>query len=245
VPERRASGAGIFEPRYLDPALVQTPALALDAARREIVRMGDHLVPMIRRCGSAVLRGSHADLARIRELHEEVDGLHAEIVRFLGRVSREELAPRDSDELHEYLNIATLYESVGDIVETELLRVGGERIRRNVRVSPDTENVMSALADKVVWALETATRAVDLEDASLAREVIAAKESVNQIADEVGGRLMSRLVAQEPHRTSTYRLESQLIEHYKRIYYLSKRVAKLVASAESASGEDEGEAVIA
>ncbi|NIP16625.1 MAG: Na/Pi cotransporter family protein [Pseudomonadales bacterium] len=245
VPEKRASGSGIFEPRYLDAALVQTPALALDAARREIVRMGDHLVPMIRRCGSAALRGSHADLARIRELHGEVDGLHAEIVRFLGRVSRQELSPRDSVELHEYLNIATLYESIGDIVETELLRVGGERIRRNVRVSPDTENVLSELADKIVWALETATRAVDLEDASQAGEVVAAKESVNQIAEEVGGRLMARLVAEEPHRTSTYRLESQLIEHYKRIYYLSKRIAKLVASADSASGEDEAEAVIA
>ena len=121
----------------------------------------------------------------------------------------------------------------------------GYSIRRNVRVSADTENVMSALADKVVWALETATRAVDLEDASLAREVIAAKESVNQIANEVSSRLMARLIAEEPHRTSTYRLESQLIEHYKRIYYLSKRIAKLVVSAESGSGEDEAEAVIA
>lgn len=245
VPERRTAGAGDFEPRFLDPALVQTPALALDAARREIVRMGDHLLPMIRRCGSAVLRGSHADLARISELQGEVDSLHGEIVRFLGRVSRQELSPRDSDELHEYLNIATLYESVGDIVETELVRVGRERIRRNVRVSADTENVMSGLADKVVWALETATRAVDLEDAAMAREVIAAKESVNQIAEEVTSRLMTRLVAAEPHRTSTYRLESQLIEHYKRIYYLSKRIAKLVASSESARGEDAPEAVIA
>lgn len=245
APGKRSSGAGIFEPRYLDSALVQTPALALDAARREIVRMGDHLVPMIRRCGTAVLRGSHADLARIRELHGEVDELHVEIVRFLGRVSREEIAPRDSDELHQYLNIATLYESVGDIVETELVRVGAERIRHNVRVSADTENVMSALADKVVWALETATRAVDLEDASLARDVIAAKESVNRIADEIGSRLMNRLVAEEPHRTSTYRLESQLIEHYKRVYYLAKRIAKLVASAESASGQDDAQAVIA
>ncbi len=40
---------------------------------------------------------------------------------------------------------------------------------------------------------------------------------------------MERLIAEDPHRTSTYRIESQLVEHYQRIYYFTKRIAKLVA----------------
>jgi hypothetical protein len=42
--------------------------------------------------------------------------------------------------------------------------------------------------------------------------------------------------AEDPHRTSTYHIESQLIEHFKRIYYFSKRIAKLVVETDVVDG---------
>ncbi|MDH3409240.1 MAG: hypothetical protein OEN51_07745, partial [Gammaproteobacteria bacterium] len=61
-------------------------------------------------------------------------------------------------------------------------------------------------------------------------KVVDAKDEVNQIADQISSRLVERLIAEDPHRTSTYRVESQLIEHYQRIFYFTKRIAKLVAA---------------
>ena len=232
VPERRPSGPTEIQPRFLDNALLETPALALDAARMEIIRMAGRIQPMVRDIGPAVLRGSQSDLDRIHAMDHEVDVLHAAIVKFLGRVSREELVSAETERLHDYLNVATFYESIGDVVETDLVHVGRKRLERQVRISTDTHRVIEELTTRVAWALDTATAAVDRGDPALAHEVIAAKEEVNLIADRISERLVGRLVAEDPHRTSTYRIESQLVEHFKRIFYNCKRIAKLIAEAD-------------
>lgn len=229
VPEKRPSGPSEITPRFLDKALLETPALALDAARMEIVRMAGRVLPMVRDIGPAVLGGSPQDLDRIHARDHEVDVLHAAIVRYLGQASREELIEKEAEQLYDYLNIATLYESIGDVVETDLVHVGRKRIEKHVSVSPDTQRFIDELANKVAWALETTTAAVDRRDSSLARQVVAAKDEVNGIADRISDRLVNRLIAEDPHRTSTYRVESQLVEHYKRIYYFCKRIARLTA----------------
>jgi phosphate:Na+ symporter len=229
VPEKEVTEAGEIEPRFLDPELLETPSLALDAARMEIVRMAGYAMPMVRQIGSAVLSGSRDDLKRIKKLDHEVDVLHRAIVKFLGKVSREDLILKETQILQDYLSIATLYESIGDVVETNLVHAGKKRLERDVLISIDTQKIFTALADKVSWALDTATQAVDRGDASLAEQVIDAKDDVDSLADQIGDRLIERLVAEDPHRTSTYRIESQLVEHYQRIFYFTKRIAKLVA----------------
>jgi phosphate:Na+ symporter len=229
APDKRAAGPSEIEPRFLNASLLSTPVLALDAARMEIVRMAGHVKPMVHQAGPAVLRGSQSDLDGIRMPDPEVDVLHAAIIKFLGKLSREELILGESDALSDYLSIATLYESIGDVVETDLVHVGSKRLERNVQVSQDTRNIINELAQKVNWALQTATDAVDRGDVSLAQKVVAAKDEVHQIADRISDRLVSRLIAEDPHRTATYRIESQLVENYRRIFYFTKRIAKLVA----------------
>jgi phosphate:Na+ symporter len=232
VPEKRPTGPGVIKPRFLDPAQIDTPAIALDAARMEIVRMAGHVIPMVKQATPAVLSGSPADLDHIEVLDKEIDILHGAIVRYLGKVSRESLTPRETESLHDYLAAATIYENIGDVVETDLVHVGRQRLQGDVRVSPKTEAMLASLAEKVIWALKIATDAVDRRDPSMAMQVIDAKEDVNRIADEMSGRLVQRLIAEDPHRTLTYHIESQLIEHFKRIYYFAKRIAKLVAEAD-------------
>ena len=232
VPEKRLTGPGVIEPRFLDRGLIGTPAIALDGARMEIVRMAGHVVPMVKQVAPAVLSGSAADLDHIQNLDKEVDILHRAIVHYLGKVSQENLTAAETESLHDYLGTANLYENIGDTVKTDLVHTGRERLLHNVRVSPGTEEMLAALIEKVVWALETATDAVDRRDPSLARQVIDAKKDVNRIADKISERLVQRLIAEDPHRTSTLHIESQLIEHFKRIYYPSKRVAKLTAEFE-------------
>ena len=232
VPAKPPAGPGVIEPRFLNAALIETPALALDAARMEVVRLAGHVLPMVRDASPAVLSGSYADLDRLHNRDNDVDILQAAILKYLGQVSRGELTPGEAETLNELLTISTLYESIGDVVETDLVHVGRERLTHNVRVSRETQQVLNNLAKQVIWALETTTEAVDKGDRQLALKVIDAKRDVNELADRVSERLVQRLVAEEPHRTSAYRAESQLIEHFKRIYYFAKRVAKIVAESE-------------
>ncbi|UCG74021.1 MAG: Na/Pi cotransporter family protein [Chromatiales bacterium] len=235
LPAKERAGRAGIQPRFLNATLIETPTLALDAARMEVVRLAGYVLPMVRDAGPAVLAGTYADLDRLRNRDTNVDLLHAAILKYLGRVSREELTPQEADTLNDLLSAATLYESIGDVVETDLVHVGTERLTHGVRVSRETQEELNNLATHVIWTLETATEAIDRDDRHLAMKVIETKADVNQLADRVSERLVKRLVAEEPHRTSTYRVESQVIEHFKRIYYFSKRIAKIVADTEAES----------
>ena len=104
--------------------------------------------------------------------------------------------------------------------------------RRDVARLPG-RMLLETLAAESQRVLANSLRAFADYDAAIAREVIAAKEDVNRIAERIGDRLIARLVAEDPHRTSTFRVESQLIEHFERIYYFARRIAKLVAEADT------------
>ncbi len=229
APVKPPTGPGSITPKYLDASLIETPALALDAARREIVRMAKYARAVVREAAPAVLRGNQDDLDHVHLLDKDVDVLHAAIVKYLAKVSREELSDVETEYLHDYLNIATMFESIADVVETDLIHAGEERLKRNVTISEPTQELLLIMSKKVLWTINRARKAVRDDDPELAFEVVRAKDEINDMADQLEKRLFDRLVAEEPHRTSTYRLEVQLIENYKRIYYFAKRIAKLVA----------------
>ena len=61
----------------------------------------------------------------------------------------------------------------------------------------------------------------------------AAKEDINRLAAQAETHLSRRLAADEPNRLATFRLESEVMEYLKRMYYFAKRIAKLTGEKES------------
>ena len=68
----------------------------------------------------------------------------------------------------------------------------------------------------------------------------AAKEEVNRLADAAELHLTRRLAADEPNRLAAFRLESEVIEYLKRMYYFAKRIAKLVRVEAEGELREEG-----
>ena len=62
-----------------------------------------------------------------------------------------------------------------------------------------------------------------------------AKKEINQLSNNASHHLVSRLGAEEPHRLRAFRMETEIIEYLKRIYYLAKQIAKLIIEVNTAS----------
>jgi phosphate:Na+ symporter len=244
VPDRPRGLLQIIKPKYLDPVLLEAPALALDGVRMELVRLGTHTAAIVKQAPRAVMSGSQVDLDRIRGMDDEIDILHGAIIKYLGLISRQDLTPRETGALQNFMAIANHYESVGDIVEVDLAHSGQQRIKQGIRISPTTHRIIQSLSERVSWALETATAALERNDSQLAQQVVAAKPEINNLADRIADVLAERLVAEEPHRIETFQLESDLVEELKRVYYFAKRIAKhLVEQADVVDqGSDEDSA---
>jgi phosphate:Na+ symporter len=242
LPDREETAPEMARPKYLDPILLQTPSLAMDVVRMELGRLGAAAMHMMRDAFETVIGGSAQQVSELEALDNRIDALHGAIVTYLAQLSRENLSDHQSVQLHDYLAAANYIESIGDMIETNMVSAGRARLNASLRVSPSTNELLGALNKKVVWATERAIRALVSNDQQIAREVASAKDEINRLAAAAEAQLSRRLAANEPNRLATFRLESELMEYLKRMYYFAKRIAKLVADQDVAERPTEDEA---
>ncbi len=229
VPDRKLEEEEALDRRYLDDILVHTPSLALDLVRMELARIGAAAMAMVREAIDPVLTGTEEALSELETLDEEVDRQHAALVSYLGRLTLEPLTPEQARLASRYLSAANYFENVGDMIETNLVEAGRTRLRSDLEISPSTREILTGLHEKVCWALERATEAIASDDPEIAREVPAAKAEINRLTAEAEDHLAARLTAPAPNRLDAFKIETELVEALKRIYYYAKRIARIEA----------------
>jgi phosphate:Na+ symporter len=232
VPDKPLEEAVIVRPKFLDDALIGTPSLALDRARMEVGHMGECVERMVDQMMPAVLGGDRESLREIQKMDDQVDLLHHQIVEYLGRISRGSLSAEQTRELLQLMAAANDIENIGDIVETDLVYLGRQRIEQGVKVSEETQEVLRGIHEAVVDSVRTALRSVRENDPRAARDVIGMKSWINSLIDAAAAHQAKRLVADAPNRVAAYSVEVDVIERLKRIYYFAKRVAKTVVPEE-------------
>ena len=215
-----------FQPKYLDETLISTPSsLALDLCRLEIGRLAGHISDMFDKALPAVLKGSQEDLKEICDIDDKVDVLYGHIVLFLGKLSKANLTDRQAEELMYLMQAVDRFESMGDIMEYNMVRVGQHRIEEGLSVSPGTMEIIGKYHENVSAALRDTVKIVGQQDADAINRVRGSKDAIATLSMETAKRGMERLTADAPKRLKTYARESEFIEHMDRIYRMCRRIA--------------------
>lgn len=235
VPDKVEGEREASRPKYLDELLIQTPSLAMDIVRMELGRLGAAAVRMVRDALQTVNHGTESDLAELEQMDNDVDQLHGAIVTYLGRLSQENLSDRQAEQLHDYLAAANYIENIGDMIETNFVDTGRQRLKEGLQISNQTEQLLEAFHSKVAWSVERSIQALVGDDAFIAGEVMGAKHEINRLAAEAEDHLSRRLIADEPKRLIAFRMESEVMEYLKRMYYFAKRIAKVVGEKDTSS----------
>lgn len=227
VPDRPIVEPTVIQPKYLDVELLSTPPLALDRTRRELGRLGDLVEEMLTASVPAVMSGTQAQLHALAEMDSDVDVLHGHIIRYLSRLSGQELAVEEADEVMDLLLVANNLEAIGDIIETNLVTIGRRRIEEGIVVTEPTQAVIQKFLNEVSDALRTAVRSIREEDRAAALKVKAMKKNMAELAEETARHGISRLVVDEPNRLHTFTREMEIIENLSRIYRLCRKIARV------------------
>ena len=228
IPERPTTDAEKSQPKYLDPALLNTPALALDAARLELSRMGTRVTKITNGSLEAVSSGTAEDMRNLWKMDSRVDQIHGFILAYLADLSRGNLDKSQSDLLHRYLATSNYMENIADMVETNLMEIGRERLRTGLVISDATMQILHHFHQEVSLQVSQSIDALITNDHTTAKKVIGAKPTIKQLSTEAEEHLSRRFSADEPQRMVAFRLESEMIEYLKRMYYFAKRIAKIV-----------------
>jgi phosphate:Na+ symporter len=230
VPDKPIEEVALEEAKYLDEELLETPTLALDRVRLEFSHMGGYVKDMLEGIMPAILSGNHAALRQVVELDDKVDGLHGQIVTYLGKISQKSLSETQTHELFGLMDAVNDLENIGDIVETDLFHLGNQRIDMGLTISDTTRELLTNMHEFVARSAELAIDAVKTDDEVIASNVVAMKEELGRITDWAAIHQVDRLIVDEPNRLSCYAVEVDIIEKLKRIYYFSKRMSKTVTS---------------
>ena len=229
VPDKPLPEVEEIQPKYLSDLLLNTPSLALDAARHEIKRMGKRVDLMNAVMMPAVLTGSKKSLLAVRQMDEEVDVLYKHIVNYLAEVSKLQLNEYQTQKMVKLMGTVNDLEHIGDVIEVNLVNLGEKRVNQGFKISEATQKVINTVHHVVSDALKAAVRAVVEEDKDFAMRVISMSEDLNRLVEQADLHQAKRLVCEDSGKFEAYRVEVEIIEKLKRIYYHAERMAQTVA----------------
>jgi phosphate:Na+ symporter len=224
---KRIEPTGIA-PIYLNDIYLEHPAMALDQARRELVRLAELDREMLAQSFGVATAGTQSDFSRLRQLEDDIDTLHESIITYLAKLSQKNLDAPQLVQLYNYIAITNYLENIGDIIENNVLVDAMKRVRLGVFISPSTLDVLSTVHKKVHWAFDRSLDALRDEDQAAVVEAAESKVDVNAVADKATSHLAQRLVAYEPNRLAAFKIETDFIENMKRINTLTRRIARVL-----------------
>lgn len=202
--------------------------------------MADRVRSMLADILPAVLQGTRWTLLEIEERDDQVDSLHSQIITYLGEISQTRLSEGETEELIGLMEATNDLEAIGDLIETNLVGLGLHRTERGLTVSSQTASVLTDFHAQIVEALDLAMLALTQKNDAAARRVVKMKRDVNSLERAAAAHQAERLVADAPDRVANYRLEVDVIATFKRIYYFTKRIARVsVPPGERSSMIDE------
>jgi len=222
-PEEQQLGA-----RYLDQEALDTPDAALELARRELVRLGQETVAIVQAALPTVLHGTVEQLDELADRDQRIDAIHEALLDYLGRIGLHGLSQHQVGELFAITSMAGDFESIGDIVETNLVQLGKRRLEESVLPSERTTAVATAFHATLVARLRQVVTAIETAQLELAGDIVGTKQEVADQRHEVMRHLTRRLRADAPNRIRSYEREMELVGHLQRIAGLTRHIARTI-----------------
>lgn len=232
LPARVVEEKAIIRPRYLDEALIETPAIALQNVRFEIARMGEIVSQMFSELRQGLLERDRKKLENVRSMDDKLDVLEAAIFSYLGEVRKQELTQKESEDIGLAMSVTDEFESIGDVMETDLVNLGYHAMDRGLKASDALKYLYQQLGDKLAEAIELTVRAVKDLDELAADQVLTMKADIDHLISEAIAIQTEALAHMDEDQVERMRMEMTALENLKRIHTYLKRIARKILPRE-------------
>ena len=205
------------EPRFLDPAALETPALALANAARETLRIGDTVEQMLNGMLEVIRTNDAAKVTEIIKLDDDVDRLYTAVKLYLTQISRSQLDERDSRRWAEIIQLTINLEHVGDILERILLDLRDKKIAHRLSFSEAGMGEIADLHERLVANLRLGLSVFLNADVNSAQRLLAEKERFRDLERAYHDTHLDRLAGQSLPAIETSSLHLDIISDMRRI----------------------------
>jgi len=190
--------AGIVEvePKYLEEHLLDNPPIALEAARREVVRMIELAASATRDAGDAFFSNDLREIQLARQKEDAIDNLQNQITRYLIQVSQRNMGPASSNELPVLLHSVNDIERMGDHAEN-LADVAERRIENRLPFTDAASDELRMMRAEVERMFDLVIQALAGSDGDAARDAFQCEEKLNAMEREFRENHLRRLAAND------------------------------------------------
>lgn len=185
----------VLGPMYLNKSLISVSrAAAVDAVRKEMIRLGEQAQKMIENCREMFLQDNPKLADEVDREERNVNDLTHEIVKYATEVGQTGL----SSDLSTLLNSCT--GGVGDVERigdhaTNLVEMYQYLQDHNLKFSPKALDEAREMFDLVLSAVSRSIKALEDEDPKLAQEVIDLEDRIDYMEKSLRAQHIARLNA--------------------------------------------------
>jgi phosphate:Na+ symporter len=205
------------EPRFLDPAAITTPALALANAARETLRIGDTIEQMLNGMLEVIRTNDAARAQEIVKLDDDVDRLYTAVKLYLTQISREALDEKDARRWAEIISLTINLEHVGDLLERILQDLQTKKIAQGLKFSDAGMGEITELHEKLVTNLRLGLSVFLNGDLKSAQQLLTEKEHFRDLERAYHDSHLERLAGQTVQSIETSSLHLDIISDMRRI----------------------------
>ena len=227
VPERKVPEGVIIEPEFLDEAGLKAPSIALQQVRLELGRVGEITLGMLKDVGPAFKARDLAAFEDIARRDDQVDILETAILEYLGRIRMGTLTEKESEEFQGLMTATDNIENLADVIETDIVALAHRVVNLKSVSGEETRAMLTELYDSTVKSVELAVQSIRDNDQQAAEAVMLLKSAFREQSDRLLSRKAARLSAEDPDYLALVRLQMGFVDQMRRIYTLSKRIAKV------------------
>ena len=179
-------------PQYLERHLLDTPAVALEQATREIIRMGRIAQQAMNDAMDGFFNNDPKSLSQVAPREEAVDNLQKEITRYLIELSRKNLSMEESEKLPVLLHTVNDIERIGDHSEN-LVELGTRKIEQKLPFTPQAITEIRRMYEETNNMLNETIEALENNDLALAKRALKREETLNRFQIELRQNHVQRL----------------------------------------------------
>ena len=228
-----------FGPLYLDEHVLGTPAIALGQATREALRASDIVREMLVDSVTVFRTDDPSTISAIKDKDNLIDLLDRHIRLYITRLSSGHLTESQTRRAMTVLEISRDLESIGDIVDRNVMPLALKRIKKGITFSQEGLDEIIAFHKKVLENFDIAVTAFSGNDRDLADRVLRAKEELGALERELVQAHLDRLRRGFRESIETSHIHLDLIGNLARINSLITHIIYPIVEEKRVRGRED------
>ncbi|WP_051640881.1 Na/Pi cotransporter family protein [Thiomicrorhabdus sp. Milos-T2] len=215
-----------FEIKFLDESLLSTPSMAMQAVRQEIEIYQQKHSFFYKRVMSLIENPNLDKLSREDLNLQRFRSYQRKILRYLGKINQSELSSNEQNEYLKLLNVVNVMESMLETIEFNVLNVLHSLFQNSTKPSETMNQLVGQLSNEVGKSIDRALLSISEQNKEPALSVIAIKPTIDLLIQEALKHQIKKFQPTE-ERLTIFRFEMQLVDGFKQLHTLAKRIARL------------------